>query len=60
MIGMLERMQGQLCLHPLPADPERREREIERVCREGYRLLETWREPDGTWFGRFVAPSRPA
>lgn len=51
---------NRLCLHPLPADEERRAREIERVRREGYRLLEVWQERNGTWYGRFLAPDRTA
>lgn len=52
--------QRRLAIHPLPADALRREREIDRVTRMGYRLLETYRERDGSWWGKFEAPARCA
>ena len=57
---MMATRQNRLCLHPLPSDQERREREIERVCRNGYTLVETWQERDGVWYGKFLASDRIA
>ncbi|HYG60502.1 MAG TPA: hypothetical protein VD902_20715 [Symbiobacteriaceae bacterium] len=57
---MMAKSANRLCLHPLPSDEERRTREIERICRDGYRLLETWQERDGAWYGKFLAPERVA
>lgn len=50
---------NRLCLHPLSDDTERRQREIERLRRDGYRLVEVWQEPAG-WYGKFLAPDRVA
>ncbi|HYF95349.1 MAG TPA: hypothetical protein VD969_24320 [Symbiobacteriaceae bacterium] len=57
---MTARATNRLCLHPLPADEDRRTREVERICRDGYKLIEIWRERDGTWYGKFLAPDRVA
>lgn len=57
---MTSKAVNRLCLHPLPANQERRLREIEKLHRDGYRLLETWQERDGAWYGRFLAPDRVA
>lgn len=57
---MTARAANRLCLHPLPADPDQRMTEIERVCRNGYTHIETWQERDGAWYGKFLAPDRVA
>ena len=56
---MMRSVSLRMAIHPLPTDAERRTREIERVRRDGYQLLELWQER-GEWWGRFLAPARVA